>query len=129
MRKMSFYPKLAINNIMKNRQLYFPYLLTCVFTVAMFYIVLFIRMNEALGEMFGGQYVGAYMAFGRVIIGIFSLVILFYTNSFLMKRRRRELGLYNILGMEKRHIAFVLFFETLFRSVYKELHADRETGC
>lgn len=117
MRKMSFYPRLAINNIMKNRQLYFPYLLTCVFTVAMFYIVLFIRMNEGLGEMFGGQYVGAYMAFGSVIIGIFSLVILFYTNSFLMKRRRRELGLYNILGMEKRHIACVLFFETLFTGV------------
>lgn len=117
MRKISFYPKLALINIKSNRRLYFPYLLTCIFTVAMFYIVLFIRYNDGLANVIGGQYVGSYMMFGSVIIGIFSLVILFYTNSFLMKRRRRELGLYNILGMEKRHIASVMLFETLFTGV------------
>ena len=117
MRKISFYPKLAINNIKSNRRLYFPYLLTCIFTVAMFYIVLFIRYNDGLANVMGGRYVESYMMFGSVIIGIFSLVILFYTNSFLMKRRRREFGLYNILGMEKRHIAWVMFFETLFTGV------------
>ena len=117
MRKISFYPKLALTNIKSNRRLYFPYLLTCIFTVAMFYIVLFIRYNDGLANVIGGQYVGSYMMFGSVIIGIFSLVILFYTNSFLMKRRRRELGLYNILGMEKRHIAGVMLFETLFTGI------------
>ncbi len=117
MRKISFYPKLAVNNIKSNRRLYFPYLLTCIFTVAMFYIVLFIRYNDGLANVMGGQYVESYMAFGSAIIGIFSLVILFYTNSFLMKRRRRELGLYNILGMEKRHIACVMLFETLLTGV------------
>ncbi len=113
MRKISFYPKLALTNIRSNGKLYYPYLLTCTFAVAMFYIVLFIRYNEGLQSVRGAAYVESYMAFGSVIISIFSLVILFYTNSFLMKRRRRELGLYNILGMEKRHIASVLFFETI----------------
>ena len=117
MHKISFYPKLAVNNIKSNRRLYFPYLLTCIFTVAMFYIVLFIRYNDGLANVMGGRYVESYMAFGSAIIGIFSLVILFYTNSFLMKRRRREFGLYNILGMEKRHIARVMLFETLFTGV------------
>lgn len=117
MRKISFYPKLALNNIKSNRRFYFPYLLTCIFTVAMFYIVLFIRYNEGLSEVVGGAYVESYMAFGSFIIGVFSVILLFYTNSFLMKRRCRELGLYNILGMEKRHIACVMLFETLFTGV------------
>ena len=61
MRKISFYPKLASNNIKSNRRLYFPYLLTCIFTVAMFYIVLFIRYNDGLANVMGGRYVESYM--------------------------------------------------------------------
>lgn len=101
---------MAANNIALNRRFYIPYLLTCVISVAMFFIV----QSMSLTDLPGGQTMSAIMQFGVVIIAFFAAVFLFYTNSFLMKRRRRELALYNILGLEKRHIALVLFYETLF---------------
>lgn len=108
-----FYPKLAVTNIKKNGKFYFPYLLTCICTIAMFYMMTFITFNKAMDRMPGADSIKAMMFFGCIIIGIFSVIFLFYTNSFLMKRRHKEFGLYNILGMEKRHIAKVLFFETV----------------
>lgn len=114
MRKAAFYPKIALTNIKNNRKFYIPYLLTCMASVATMYIMLFINSNEGLKNMLGGDYIQVFMALGCIIVGIFATIVLFYTNSFLMKRRKKELGLYNILGMEKRHIAIVLFFETIF---------------
>ncbi|UWG95386.1 ABC transporter permease [Dehalobacter sp. DCM] len=113
MRKSTFYPKLAFINIEKNGKFYLPYLLTCVLTVAMFYIMRYIATNEGLNVMFGGSSLKSILFFGSIVVGIFAAIFLFYTNSFLMKRRKKEIGLYNILGMEKRHIAWVLLFETL----------------
>jgi putative ABC transport system permease protein len=72
-----------------------------------------IAHDEGINEMSGAGYVAQILMFGTIVIGLFSAVFLFYTNSFLMKRRKKELGLYNILGMEKRHIAKILFCETL----------------
>lgn len=109
-----FYPKLAAGNIKKNARIYIPYLLTCIITIAMYYVIHSLSINEGLNSMRGGQQVQGMLEFGRVIIGIFAAVFLFYTNSFLMKRRKKEIGLWNILGMEKRHILKVIGFETLY---------------
>ncbi len=112
MRKRTFYPKLAFLNIQKNGKFYLPYLLTCIITVAMFYIMRYIATNSSLNNMLGAGSLKEILFFGSIVVGIFAAIFLFYTNSFLMKRRKKELGLYNILGMEKRHIAWVLLFET-----------------
>ncbi len=117
MGKGAFYPRLAVSNIRKNGKFYLPYLLTCIATVAMFYIMAFIASNPGLSQMQGANTITAMMGFGTVVIGIFAVIILFYTNSFLIKRRKKELGLYNILGMEKRHIAKAMFFETIYVTV------------
>lgn len=113
MRKTAFYPRLAAQNIRRNRQFYFPFLLTCIATTALFYILCFLTFNYGMPDQYGGSILQSLLGFGCVIIGLFSTVFLFYTNSFLMKRRQKELGLYNILGMGKGNIAGVLFFETL----------------
>ena len=113
-----FFPKLALVNIKKNRKTYFPYILTCIGTVMMFYTMLFLSSNEGMMKLPGSGTVSSMMGFGTVVIGIFSAIFLFYTNSFLMKRRKKEIGLYNILGMAKRHILIVLFFETLFTGLF-----------
>lgn len=114
----SFYPKLAINNIKKNGRTYFPYLITCIITIAMYYIIHSLSINEDMLSIRGGQQMQGMMEFGRYIVGIFSVVFLFYTNSFLMKRRKKEIGLWNILGMEKRHILKVMGFETLYIGIF-----------
>ncbi len=112
-----FYPKLAISNIKKNGKFYFPYILTCIGTVAMFYIMCFIKTNEGINKMPGSESLRSMMNAGSVVIAIFSAIFLFYTNSFLIKRRKKELGLYNILGMEKHHIAIVMFYETVITGI------------
>lgn len=109
-----FYGKLAAVNIRKNGRIYILYILTCIFAVCMFYIILFITMNKGLSKMPGADAVTTIMWMGTVVIGLFSVVILLYTNSFLMKRRKKELGLYNILGMGKNHIACVMALENLY---------------
>ncbi|EOR24490.1 MULTISPECIES: ABC transporter permease [Clostridium] len=109
-----FYQKLAATNIKKNGKTYFPYILTCISSIAMFYIMHFISVNDGLDVMSGGRELKIILNLGTYVIGLFSIIFLFYTNSFLIKRRKKELGLYNILGMEKRHIAKVLFWEIFF---------------
>lgn len=89
-------------------------MLTCICITAMFYIMDFISVNQGLEVMSGGGQLKTILKFGTYVIGFFSVVFLFYTNSFLIKRRKKELGLYNILGMEKKHIAKVLFWENFF---------------
>lgn len=108
------YPRLAVTNLRKNGSTYFPYMLTCICSIITFYTMQSIAENPGLQSMPGGDSTQSMLGFGTAVIGIFSAVLLFYTNSFLIKRRKRELGLYSILGMEKKHIAMVLFYETLF---------------
>lgn len=110
----TMYLKLALVNLKNNRRTFVPYLLACIGCVLMFYNMLILRYNPGLSEMPGAAILESMFQFGVVIIGIFSLIILFYTNSFLMKRRKKEVGLYSILGLEKRHIAKILSYETLF---------------
>ena len=108
-----FYPKLACTNLRKNAKTYFPYILSSICTIMTFYSMLFIANNPGLEDMPGGDVLPVFCNLGAIVIGIFATILLFYTNSFLIKRRKKELGLYCILGMEKRHIAKVLFFEVL----------------
>lgn len=109
-----FYPKLALSNMKKNAKFYFPYLVTCIITIAMFYIMGSIVTDPGLKEMPHSETLIMVLNLGRNVIGIFSVIFLFYTNSFLIKRRKKELGLYNILGMERKHIYIILFFETIY---------------
>lgn len=109
-----FYAKLAFENIKKNAQTYIPYLLTCVGTIMMYYIIRGLSMNPSLTRIQGGEAMQSMMDFGSWIIGIFAVIFLFYTNSFLVKRRKKEFGLYNILGMEKRHLARVVLWEGIY---------------
>lgn len=109
-----FCPRLAFQNLGKNRSSYFSYMITCVITIAMFYIMSALATASDLDQLYGLREVRAFLSYGQWIVGIFAFVFLFYTHSFILKRRKKELGLYNILGMEKKHIALVLFLETLY---------------
>lgn len=98
----------------KNGRFYLPYILTCIFTIMMFYNMCSIYSHEGLKQMRGSDSIILMMGLGCYVIGIFAVIFLFYTNNFLMRRRKKELGLYNILGMEKRHIAKILLYESIY---------------
>lgn len=111
---MRLYPRLAAGGIRRNGKLYAPYIMTCSLMAMMFYIVNFLSDNSMLDGMKGGGTMKEMLNVGIVIMGIFAAIFLFYTNSFLVKRRKREFGLYNVLGMGKRNIAAVMTWETFF---------------
>lgn len=111
--RAGFYFKLAGTGISKNRKLYIPYILTCVCMVMMFYIVTFLSVSEGFKEVTGGETLQMILGFGVFVIGMFSLIFLYYTNSFLIRRRRKEFGLYHILGMGKGNIVKILLCENL----------------
>ena len=111
---MRLYPRLAAGGIRRNGKLYVPYIMTCSLMTMMFYIVNFLSDNPFLDGMKGGSMMKQMMRIGIVIMAIFAAIFLFYTNSFLVKGRKREFGLYNVLGMGKRNIAAVMTWETLF---------------
>jgi len=113
----SFYPKLALSNIIKNKKVYFPYILTCIFNVMMFYMMSAIKNNSNMSKINGAENLKFLLEIALFVAVIFSVIFLFYTNSFLIKRRKKEIGLYNILGMEKRHIGKMMLYETLMIGV------------
>ncbi|RJW05287.1 ABC transporter permease [Lachnospiraceae bacterium AM40-2BH] len=111
--KMTFYPKMAWMGIRKNSRMYIPYLLTCAGMIAMYYIMAFLAFSNVLLKVEGGEILNAIMGLGSIVIGVFALIFLFYTNSFLIRRRKKEFGLYNILGMGKANLAHVLIWENV----------------
>ncbi len=111
--KKGMYFRLAWTGIRKNKKLYTPYILTCIGMVMMSYIVSFLAGSDVLRSMRGGDVMQSMLGFGFGVIGVFSVIFLFYTNSFLIRRRKREFGLYNILGMGKGNLARVLIWESL----------------
>lgn len=113
MRK-GFYTKLAASNIKKNSRTYIPYIITCIITAAMFYIINSLSNNESIKKLYGGETILITLGYGTYVTAIFAFIFLFYTNSFLMKRRKKEFGVLNILGMEKRHISKVLLLENIY---------------
>ena len=108
------YPGMAFTNIKSNKKTYLPYMLSCIVTISIYYIICSLASNKDIAKLWGGNIIQSYMSFGQLIVSIFALIFLFYINSFLVKKRTGEFGLYNILGMEKRHISKILFFETLY---------------
>ncbi len=111
------YGRLARQNLRKNFRSYGPFLLASILTVAMFYILCSLSVNPGLEGTFGGGTLGVVLALGTCVVGLFAVVFLFYTNSFLVKQRKREFGLFNVLGMEKRHLAKVIGLETLYAAL------------
>lgn len=107
-----YYARLAADNIKKNARVYVPYILTCVLMAAMIYIIGSLANNPDIHNMKrGARSTPVIMTFGTIVTAVFAFIFLIYSNSFIMKRRRKEFGLLNILGMEKRHIAKLLFIE------------------
>jgi len=115
--KVELFSKLAITNILKSRKLYIPHILTGSGLTAIYYIIYTLSQDETLSKVRGGDYITTVMGLGVNVIAFISVILMLYTNSFLMKQRKKEFGLYNILGMEKRHVGIVLFFETFFSGV------------
>lgn len=111
--KIGFYPRLAWSGIRKNKELYIPYLLTCIGMIMMYYIVSYLYTGSLLSTVRGGDIVAALMGLGRFVIGVFSVIFLFYTHSFLIRRRKREFGLYSILGMNKLNLARIMIWESV----------------
>ena len=111
---MSLYARLAWDGIRKNKRLYLPYILTCVGAVTMYYMMRELRDSPLLESMKGGGSSRMILSLGTWVIAVFSLLFLFYTYSFLIRRRQREFGLYHVLGLGKRHIALLCALETLF---------------
>lgn len=107
------YFRLAVTNLKNNRQFYLPYLLAGMVSTMMFYIMRAIQGSTGIASMRGAGTLSIVLTMGLVIVGICACIFLFYTNSFVMKRRKKELGVYNILGMEKRHIAKVMVWESV----------------
>lgn len=115
--KKGFYPKLAFDGIRKNKKMYLPYILTSVGMVMMYYIILFLQFSQNIKDAVRSSTAADILGLGSWVIAIFACIFLFYTNSFLIKRRKKEFGLYNILGMDKRNLSKVLFWETLIIAV------------
>lgn len=107
------YFRLAVTNLKNNRQFYLPYILAGIVCAMMFYIMRAIQGSTGIASMRGAGLLSIVLTMGLVIVGICACIFLFYTNSFVMKRRKKELGVYNILGMEKRHIAKVMAWESI----------------
>lgn len=111
--KKGFYPKLAFDGIRKNKKMYLPYILTSIGMVMMYYIIIFLQFSQSIKDAVQSSTVTQILGLGSWVIAIFSCIFLFYTNSFLIKRRKKEFGLYNILGMDKHNLGIILFWETL----------------
>lgn len=111
--KRNLYPKLAWHGIMKNQKTYVPFLLTSIGITMIYYIIAYLTYSKSIYKMHGGQEMQMILSWGTAVIAVFAAIFLFYMNSFLMRRRKTEFGLYNILGMGKWNIARILFWQNL----------------
>ena len=122
--KAGFYPKLALMGVKKNGRLYVPYLLSCAFMAAVLYVIAFLASTPALyvvnGKLNGAgtTTVQLVMRLGSLVISVFAALFLFYTNSFLLRRRKKEFGLYSVLGMDRGVLGTILFWETLMAAAF-----------
>lgn len=109
----TFYFRLAFDNLKKNAKMYIPFILSSILTIMMYYMVSSLSMNPNMIEIVGGDIMQQILSLGIYVITVFAVIFLFYTNSFLIKRRKREFGLFNILGMEKKHLSIVIALESI----------------
>lgn len=113
-----FYSKFALNNLVKNKRFIVPYVLSTIFTIMSFYILSSLAFGDNLNKLPNGiNATKQVLSLGIIVIAIFSTIFLFYTYSFLVKRRVREFGLYAVLGMTKKQIAKILVLETIFIAI------------
>lgn len=112
--RMPLFPKLAMSGIKRNKKLYLPFLLTCILMVSIYYIIAYLSVSETVAGLKGGRDTQQFLRLGKFVMTFFAVLFLFYTSSFLTKRRKKEFALYNILGMNKKNLARILCFETLF---------------
>ena len=113
-----FYSKFALNNLVKNKKFIIPYVLSAIFTIMSFYILSSLAFGDNLDKLPNGiDATKQVLSFGIIVIALFSVIFLFYTYSFLVKRRVKEFGLYSVLGMTKKQIAKILVLETIFIAV------------
>ncbi len=112
--RINVYPKLAWEGIRKNKRLYVPYIAMGALMVMMFYLLRFLQDSPVIGVMRGAVTLSTVLAMGYAVIAIFSIIFLFYTNSFLIRQRYREFGLYNILGMNKQNVCMIMAWESIF---------------
>lgn len=110
------YVKMAMNNLWNYHRFYVPHVLTGAGLLGCFFIVKTLALDDRIQAIHGGGYIASYMYLGVWVLALLSVILLLYTNSFLMKQRQREFGLYSVLGMEKHHIGRVLFYETVISS-------------
>ena len=111
--KIFLYLRLAVSGIRKNKKLYLPYLLTCIGMVTMSHILQSLSYSPALRMMRGGSQMEFILSLGKVVVAVFAALFLLYTNSFLIRRRNKEFGLYNVLGMDKTALSWVIFWENI----------------
>lgn len=114
MNKAKVLPKLALTGVIKNGTVYFPFLGAGVFSVFTYFIFASILHNDLMATLPHSGYAWIMLQIGKYLLGIILLPFLFYANSFLIKRRKKEIGLYSILGLEKKHIGFMMLIESLF---------------
>lgn len=115
--KRGLYFRLAATGMSKNKKFYFPYIFTCFCMVMMYYIIQFLRISDDFRTMRGGESMQMILEMGTPVIAVFSWILLYYTNSFLIRRRQKEFGLYHILGMGKRELVKILIWENLMTAV------------
>ena len=112
--RINVYPKLAWEGIRKNKRLYVPYIAMGALMVMMYYLLRFLQDSPVIGVMRGAVTLSTVLPMGYAVIAIFSIIFLFYTNSFLIRQRYREFGLYNILGMNKQNVCMIMVWESIF---------------
>lgn len=117
MKKPLLYPKLAWQGIRKNAETYLPYLLMGILMVGVSYIMNYLTRPGLMGALSMGGTTLMVLQMGKIVISVFSVIFLYYCNSFLIRRRMKEFGLYNILGMGKGNIARVMLWETLLTAL------------
>ena len=105
--------KLAISNLIKNRKLYYPFALSVILAVTISYLFYSLAFNPKIVDLRGASAIQFTLQLGLVVVTLASAIIVLYANSFVMKNRSKELGVYGMLGLEKRHLIGMTFKELL----------------
>ena len=111
--RSALYPRIAVDGIRKNSKLYVPYIATCILMVAVFYIMHTLGFSDMLSNFMGASTAKDILGFGTFVMAVFGTIFLFYTQSALIKGRLKEFGLYSVLGMNRKNLGKVVFYETL----------------
>lgn len=109
--------KLAVSNLLKNKQLYLPFALANCLSIIILYIFITLANNDTILNLYSGKAIQLTLTLGIYVVGIASVIIVVYANNFVMKNRTKELGLYSVLGLEKRHLHLMLFLELVIFAV------------